>query len=81
MATGRRVDFAAIGLDMIGVDVTARAVPVDDRMRVAPGVWAIGDMIGKGAFTHVSMYQAEIVLRRHPRPGGLLPRTTTRCHE
>jgi len=62
VATGRRLDLAAIGLGAIGVDTTARAVPVDSRLRVAPGVWAIGDMTGKGAFTHVSMYQAEIVV-------------------
>ena len=60
VATGRKVDLGAVGLDTIGVDITARAVPVDARMRVAPGIWAIGDMTGKGAFTHVSMYQAEI---------------------
>ena len=62
VATGRRVDLAAAGLGAIGVDVSAPAVPVDTRMRVAPGVWAIGDMTGKGAFTHISMYQAEIAL-------------------
>jgi len=62
VATGRRVDLAAAGLDVIGVDVSARSVPVDSRLRIAPGVWAVGDMTGKGAFTHVSMYQAEIVV-------------------
>jgi pyruvate/2-oxoglutarate dehydrogenase complex dihydrolipoamide dehydrogenase (E3) component len=62
VATGRRVDLAAVGLDTVGVDTTARAVGVDSRMRVAPNIWAIGDMTGKGAFTHVSMYQAEIAL-------------------
>ena len=31
-------------------------------MRAAPGVWAIGDITGKGAFTHMSMYQADIVI-------------------
>lgn len=62
VATGRRVDLEATGLGEIGVDVSARAVPVDSRLRVGPGVWAIGDMTGKGAFTHVSMYQAEIVV-------------------
>ena len=37
---------------------------MDDHLRVegADGVWAIGDMTGKGAFTHMSMYQADIVV-------------------
>ena len=34
----------------------------DERMRVADGVWAIGDITGKGAFTHVSMYQGAVVV-------------------
>ena len=34
----------------------------DERMRVADGVWAIGDIAGKGAFTHVSMYQGAVVV-------------------
>jgi pyruvate/2-oxoglutarate dehydrogenase complex dihydrolipoamide dehydrogenase (E3) component len=62
VATGRKVDLGAVGLDTVGIDITAHAVPVDTRMRVAPGIWAIGDMTGKGAFTHISMYQAEIAL-------------------
>jgi pyruvate/2-oxoglutarate dehydrogenase complex dihydrolipoamide dehydrogenase (E3) component len=63
VATGRRTDLAAVGLDNVGVDVDARAVPTDDRCRVTDGVWAVGDITGKGAFTHVSMYQAGIVVR------------------
>jgi pyruvate/2-oxoglutarate dehydrogenase complex dihydrolipoamide dehydrogenase (E3) component len=62
VATGRRVDLAGAGLDAIGVDIADRFVAVDSRLRLRPGVWAIGDMTGKGAFTHVSMYQAEIVV-------------------
>ncbi len=62
VATGRRIDLAGVGLAVLGIDTTARTLPVDDRMRVAPGVWAVGDITGKGAFTHVSMYQAEIVI-------------------
>jgi pyruvate/2-oxoglutarate dehydrogenase complex dihydrolipoamide dehydrogenase (E3) component len=62
VATGRRVDLAGAGLEVIGVDTTDRFVTVDARLRLRPGVWAIGDMTGKGAFTHVSMYQAEIVV-------------------
>jgi len=63
VATGRRTDLAAIGAGAIGVDEKARALPVDDRMRVTEGVWAVGDVTGKGAFTHVAMYQAGIAVR------------------
>ncbi len=64
VATGRRSDLAGLHAATIGVDETARALPVDDHLRVegAPGVWAIGDVTGKGAFTHMSMYQADIVV-------------------
>ena len=60
VATGRRVDLEALNLSCIGVDEEARSIDTDDRMRVVPGVWAIGDVTGKGAFTHMSMYQAGI---------------------
>jgi pyruvate/2-oxoglutarate dehydrogenase complex dihydrolipoamide dehydrogenase (E3) component len=64
VATGRHVDLAAIGAASIGVANTERALPVDDHLRVRDGVWAVGDITGKGAFTHVSMYQADIVVRQ-----------------
>jgi len=60
VATGRRPDLAALGVAAIGLDESARSIPVDGRLRAEPGVWAIGDVTGKGAFTHVSMYQAAI---------------------
>jgi pyruvate/2-oxoglutarate dehydrogenase complex dihydrolipoamide dehydrogenase (E3) component len=63
VATGRRADPSAVGLAAVGVPLDARAVPVDDRCRVTDGVWAVGDITGKGAFTHVAMYQAGIVIR------------------
>ncbi|SRR6266487_2483265 len=62
VATGRRIDLTAVGAGAAGIDESARAVPVDDRMRAAPGVWAIGDIVGHGAFTHMSMYHAAIVI-------------------
>jgi pyruvate/2-oxoglutarate dehydrogenase complex dihydrolipoamide dehydrogenase (E3) component len=62
VATGRRTDLAGIGVGAVGVDESARAIPVDDHLRVAPGVWAVGDITGHGAFTHTSMYQANIVV-------------------
>jgi pyruvate/2-oxoglutarate dehydrogenase complex dihydrolipoamide dehydrogenase (E3) component len=62
VATGRRTDLPGIGVGAVGVDESARAIPVDDHLRAAPGVWAVGDITGHGAFTHMSMYQANIVV-------------------
>jgi pyruvate/2-oxoglutarate dehydrogenase complex dihydrolipoamide dehydrogenase (E3) component len=63
VAAGRRNNLAGIGLEHVGLDPEARVLDPDERMRVADGVWAIGDITGKGAFTHMSMYQAAIVVR------------------
>jgi len=63
VAAGRRNNLAGIGLEHVGLDPDARVLDPDQRMRVADGVWAIGDITGKGAFTHMSMYQADIVVR------------------
>jgi pyruvate/2-oxoglutarate dehydrogenase complex dihydrolipoamide dehydrogenase (E3) component len=62
VATGRRAGLAEVGVAAIGLDEQARTVPVDDHMRVTDGVWALGDIIGKGAFTHMSMYHADIIV-------------------
>jgi pyruvate/2-oxoglutarate dehydrogenase complex dihydrolipoamide dehydrogenase (E3) component len=70
VTTGRRVDLDALGVAAIGLDATARVVPTDGWMRAADGVWAIGDITGKGAFTHVSMYQAGIAVRDILGQGG-----------
>ena len=82
VATGRRADLAAVGLGAVGVDETRRWVPVDEHLRVTDGVWAVGDITGKGAFTHVAMYQspiavADILGQPHaPADYRALPRVT-----
>jgi pyruvate/2-oxoglutarate dehydrogenase complex dihydrolipoamide dehydrogenase (E3) component len=60
VATGRRSDLAALGVGALGLDEDARALPVDEKMRVQDGVWGVGDVTGHGAFTHIAMYQARI---------------------
>jgi pyruvate/2-oxoglutarate dehydrogenase complex dihydrolipoamide dehydrogenase (E3) component len=62
VAAGRRTNLADLGLETVGLDPEARLLEPDERMRVADGVWAIGDITGKGAFTHVSMYQGAVVV-------------------
>ncbi len=70
VATGRRVDLASLGVAAVGLDEHARSIPTDGRMRAADGVWAIGDVTGKGAFTHMSMYQADIAVHDILGQGG-----------
>lgn len=62
IAAGRRTDLAALGVGAYGLDESAKGIPVDGRMRAADGLWAIGDVTGEGAFTHMSMYQADIAV-------------------
>ena len=63
LAMGRRPNTDDIGLDKAGVATDARGyITVDDQLRTnVPGVWAIGDCNGKGAFTHTSYNDFEIV--------------------
>jgi pyruvate/2-oxoglutarate dehydrogenase complex dihydrolipoamide dehydrogenase (E3) component len=62
VAAGRRNNLHGLGLEHVGLDPDVRVLETDERMRVTDGVWAIGDIVGKGAFTHVSMYQGSVVL-------------------
>jgi len=63
VAAGRKPQFEDLGLDTVGLDPEAGSLDTDERMRVTEGLWAIGDVTGKGAFTHMSMYQAAIAVR------------------
>jgi pyruvate/2-oxoglutarate dehydrogenase complex dihydrolipoamide dehydrogenase (E3) component len=72
VATGRRPDLKSINAASIGVDETAPGLPVDAYLRVGEGIWGVGDVTGVAAFTHVSMYQANIavedILGHDPAP-------------
>ena len=71
VAAGRTPNLDDLGLDTVGLDPGARTLEVDERLRVVgvtgatgdSGLWAIGDTVGKGAYTHVAMYQSAIALR------------------
>ncbi|MEO6712963.1 MAG: NAD(P)/FAD-dependent oxidoreductase, partial [Mycobacteriales bacterium] len=63
VATGRRAGLAGLGLDTVGVDPSLRWLETDDHQRAGDRLWAVGDITGKGAFTHVAMYQAGIAVR------------------
>lgn len=63
VATGRRPNTDDLGLDRAGVKTDARGyIEVDDELRTSvPGIWALGDCNGRGAFTHTSWNDFEIV--------------------
>jgi len=59
--TGRVPRTADLGLDNAGVRLSDRgAIIVDDHCQAAPGMWAIGDVTGIMAFTHVAKYQGRV---------------------
>ena len=60
VATGRRPNVEGLGLEQLGVEITSRGIEVDDRLRAADDVWAIGDVNGIAQFTHVGKYQARV---------------------
>lgn len=63
VAVGRQPNTDDLGLDVAGVEVDSRGyVIVDDELRTSVShIWAMGDCNGKGAFTHTSYNDFEIV--------------------
>ena len=63
LAVGRRPNTDDLGLDKAGVEIDKRGfIVVDDELRTsAPGIWALGDCNGKGAFTHTAYNDFEVV--------------------
>ena len=63
LAVGRRPNTDDLGLDSAGIDLDERGyILVDEALRTSvPGVWALGDANGRGAFTHTSYNDYEIV--------------------
>jgi pyruvate/2-oxoglutarate dehydrogenase complex dihydrolipoamide dehydrogenase (E3) component len=64
LAVGRRPNTDGLGLDSAGIKTDTRGyITVDDQCRTsADGVWAVGDCNGRGAFTHTSWNDHEIVV-------------------
>src|SRR6266403_1803256 len=63
LAVGRRPNTEDLALDAAGIECDERGfIKVDDQLRTnVPGVWALGDVNGRGAFTHTSWHDYEIV--------------------
>jgi pyruvate/2-oxoglutarate dehydrogenase complex dihydrolipoamide dehydrogenase (E3) component len=63
LAVGRRPNTDDLGLELAGIAIDAKGyVTVDDMLQTnVPGVWALGDCNGRGAFTHTAYNDFEIV--------------------
>jgi pyruvate/2-oxoglutarate dehydrogenase complex dihydrolipoamide dehydrogenase (E3) component len=63
LAVGRIPNTADLGLKAAGVETDRRGfIKVDDQLRTnVPGIWALGDANGRGAFTHTSYNDYEIL--------------------
>src|SRR4051812_33651191 len=59
VATGRKPNVD--GLDALNLTISRRGIEVDERLRAAENVWAIGDVTGIAPFTHVGKYHARVV--------------------
>jgi pyruvate/2-oxoglutarate dehydrogenase complex dihydrolipoamide dehydrogenase (E3) component len=63
LAAGRRPNTDDLGVEKAGIVTDSRGyIEVDDQLRTSvPGVWALGDCNGRGAFTHTSYNDFEII--------------------
>ena len=70
VATGRRSDVEALGLDAVGVEVGEHGIVVDGRGRTAvTSIYAAGDVTGGALFTHAAAHQAVMAVRDAFFPG------------
>jgi pyruvate/2-oxoglutarate dehydrogenase complex dihydrolipoamide dehydrogenase (E3) component len=73
VAAGRQPNLRHLELDTVGLDPEAKTLEVDEHMRVARGISAVGDITGRGPFTHVAVWQARVLIARllgRPEPYG-----------
>jgi pyruvate/2-oxoglutarate dehydrogenase complex dihydrolipoamide dehydrogenase (E3) component len=71
LATGRRPNTEALGLDRFGIPVSTAGVTVDGRSRtLVPSIYAVGDVVaGRGRFTHTAAHDAAMAVRDMFFPG------------
>ena len=64
LAVGRTFPLDDLGLEHYGLDTSGRmAFPRDGRLRIADGLWVIGDPAGPELHTHQAHYQGEVAVR------------------
>ncbi|MFP3895637.1 MAG: dihydrolipoyl dehydrogenase [Anaerolineales bacterium] len=63
LATGRRPNTEALGLETVGVDTNGPVIKVNEWLQTSvPNIYAIGDCTGGYMFAHVASYEAEVAV-------------------
>ena len=63
MAVGRKPNLTGIGIEDLNIEMSKTGIIVDDKMATSrPGIYAIGDVIGKSLFAHSASRMAEVVV-------------------
>jgi pyruvate/2-oxoglutarate dehydrogenase complex dihydrolipoamide dehydrogenase (E3) component len=60
VATGRRPNVEGFGFEQLDLQIGNQGIQVDDRLRAAENVWALGDVNGIAPFTHVGKYHGRV---------------------
>jgi dihydrolipoamide dehydrogenase len=63
VAIGRAFPLDDLGLESVGVTIKDGKAKVDDRLRIADGVYLVGDPAGPEMHTHISHYEGEMAIR------------------
>jgi dihydrolipoamide dehydrogenase len=63
LAVGRSVPYEGLGLESLGLDVSKGMPSVDEQLRLAPHVYAVGDPAGPEQHTHLAHYEGEMAVR------------------
>ncbi len=62
VAVGRKTFLKELGIANLGLDEDSRFMSIDENTQVQDGLWAVGDIAGKGHYTHLALKQADVTV-------------------
>jgi len=60
VAVGRKTFLKELGIGNLGLDEEARFLTVEDNTEIQDGLWGVGDIAGRGLYTHLALKQADV---------------------
>ena len=62
VAVGRKTFLKELGIGNLGLDEDSRFMTIDENTQVQDGLWAVGDIAGRGLYTHLALKQADVTV-------------------